>query len=54
MTDIKKQPSCWKCSAKITKPNPDDGSLSLIGCKKQKDIHNYNDAKEMCPLILEK
>ena len=46
----KKQPFCWKCVSKITKPN-DDNSFSLIGCKEEKNIHNYSDADKMCPLI---
>jgi len=50
MTD--KIPMCWKCASKITEPNG-DGSASLAGCKEHKDIHNYNDAKELCPVLKE-
>ena len=50
MTD--KIPMCWKCASKITAPNK-DGSSYLVGCKECKDIHNYNDAKAMCPVLKE-
>ena len=50
----KKQPFCWKCSSKIVKPNPDENSFSLIGCKEEKNIHNYSDAEQLCPVIKKK
>ena len=52
MSDKEQIPMCWKCASKITEPN-DDNSSSLVGCKEHKDIHNYNDAKELCPVIKE-
>jgi len=42
-------PMCWKCRSKIAKPK-DDGSFTLVGCKENKDIHNYDDAMDSCPL----
>ena len=45
-----KIPMCWKCASKVVEPNADDNSLTLTGCKENKDIHNYDDAKELCPL----
>ena len=48
----KKQPFCWKCSAKIVKLNSDNSSFSLIGCKDEKNIHNYSDAEKLCPLFV--
>ena len=46
----KRIPICWKCASKITEDNG-DGSLGLVGCKENMDIHNYSDAEKMCPLI---
>jgi len=43
-------PMCWKCASKITKSNG-DGSSSLVGCKEDDNIHNYNDAEKLCPVI---
>lgn len=44
-------PMCWKCAFKILKPNADDSGFTLVGCKKNKDIHDYDDAKKLCPVI---
>ena len=53
MTDkIKKQPFCWKCANKITKPTSDNG-FTLVGCKEEENIHNYSDAEKLCPVIKE-
>jgi hypothetical protein len=49
---VDKIPMCWKCASKIVKPN-DDNSFTLIGCKENKDIHGYDDAKELCPVLKE-
>ena len=45
-------PICWKCASKITAPNGDN-SYSLVGCKECKNIHNYEDAKSLCPVLKE-
>ena len=47
----KKQPFCWKCSSKVTQLNPDKSSSKLVGCKEEKNIHNYSDAEKLCPLF---
>jgi len=48
----KKQPFCWKCASKIVSPTDlDDYSFTLIGCKENDKIKNYNDTEKMCPLI---
>jgi hypothetical protein len=51
-------PMCWKCRDKIVIQRPNlPGPLAtykryiLIGCKANKNIHNYDDAKKYCPLI---
>ena len=49
----KKQPFCWKCASNIVQPNKDDSGFSLIGCKEEDKIKNYNDAEKMCPLFAE-
>jgi hypothetical protein len=50
----KKQPFCWKCQSKITAPNDDGKSSSLVGCKEEPKIKNYSDAEKMCPLFKQK
>ena len=46
----KKEPFCWKCASKIQTLTKDDGFV-LDGCTECKEIHSYDDAKKMCPLI---
>ena len=50
---IKHIPLCWKCASKVEKPN-DDNSFTLVGCKECNDIHNYSDAKKLCPVLSKK
>ena len=45
-------PMCWKCHCKITETNKEyPGALVLVGCEGHKDIHSYDDAKKLCPLL---
>ena len=45
-------PICWKCSNRITAPSEtNEGCFTLTGCKANSDINNYEDAKELCPII---
>ena len=47
-------PMCWKCASKIVEPNTDDNGFILVGCKEDKNIHDYDDAKKSCPVVKEK
>ena len=40
-------PMCWKCASKIV------DKISLIGCKDNPEIKDYDDAQESCPLLKE-
>ena len=53
MTD--KIPMCWKCDYKIAECDGEGFGHGhvLVGCKECKDIHNYEDAKELCPVLKE-
>ena len=46
-------PICWKCCNKIVAPidAPTYQAYTLIGCKEEKKIKNYNDAQKFCPII---
>jgi hypothetical protein len=46
-------PLCWKCASRIMKLNEDGKSYSLVGCKENTSIHDYSDAKKLCPVIKE-
>ncbi len=52
MNEKKCRSMCGKCASKITE-STGDGSSILVGCKEQKDIHNYDDAKKLCPVVKE-
>lgn len=46
-------PMCWKCSNRIMVADPEmEGVAELKGCKENPNIHEYEDAKTMCPLDL--
>jgi hypothetical protein len=47
-------PMCWKCASKITEPNEDGKSSSLVGCKEEPLIKDFSDAEKLCPLIKQK
>lgn len=46
---------CWKCCNKITQELPRDPNLgvsasTLIGCKAELRITDFNSAQKLCPL----
>ena len=47
-------PVCWFCANKICSEQKEDGSREFLGCKKEPEIENYDDAKELCPLLKSK
>lgn len=49
----KRIPMCWKCASKITEPNQDDTGFTLVGCKENDKIHDYDDAQKLCPVVKE-
>lgn len=51
LTELPWQPLCWKCSRRITMPSVDmPGAEQFVGCADEEAIHDYADAKIMCPL----
>lgn len=49
-------PLCWKCKDKIFGELPCEASngvipSTLIGCKANPDIKDYNDAENLCPIL---
>jgi hypothetical protein len=46
--EVELVPMCWKCPHNITEPT-EPGVSEFAGCKKNKDIKDYKDAKEHCP-----
>ncbi len=48
-----KIPMCWKCKNRIESWLYDD-VRTVEGCTKDRNINNFEDAKEMCPLLKEK
>ena len=49
-TEFQMLPLCNKCAAAETKQIM-EGVSELVGCKDEPRIHNYDDARTMCPLI---
>jgi len=48
-------PICWKCDNRIVEAIVNDQPISatvLVGCKEQANIKNYEDAKQLCPLLI--
>ena len=44
---------CWKCSSGILADDKENkGAKVLAGCKDCDSIKSYEDAKELCPLIV--
>ena len=47
-----KIPMCWKCASRITTDNNDKwNGKTFVGCKDNDDIHDYDDAQKLCPLL---
>jgi hypothetical protein len=45
-------PMCWKCGAAILDPDGENpGAFILVGCYNQSEITNYEQARQLCPLL---
>lgn len=46
---MKEVPFCWKCASCIKADNT--VNFTMLGCKDNPKIKNYQDAKQLCPII---